>query len=83
MLFEFWTLVSAIIRNGFDRDELIKLEQYAEWFTNRNLLFKRYAQGEQHGCAAGGRLHVIASMLLGAETSADKLTALEGSFKRA
>ena len=79
---EFWASISVIISNGFDDEGMIKLEQYAEQFIDRRLLFKRYTPFEQHGCAAGGSFHVIASILAGAETSADKLTAPEGSFKR-
>ena len=79
---EFWESVSVIVRNGFDGDGMIKLEQYAEKFISKRLLFKRYTPFEQHGCAAGGGFHVIASILAGAETPADKLTAPECSFKR-
>ena len=79
---EFWTSISAIIRKGFDSEGMIKLEQYAEQVINKRLLFKRYTPFEQHGCAAGGCFHVIASILAGAETPADKLTAPEVSFKR-
>lgn len=79
---EFWSSVSAIISNGFNNEDLVKLENYAEQFINRQLLFERYTQGEQYGCAEGGRLHVIVTILAGAETPADKLTAPRGSFKR-
>ncbi len=79
---KFWTSISVIISNGFDKDGIIKLENYAEQFFNRQLLFKRYTSSEQHGCAAGGGFHVIASLLAGAETPANQLTAPEGSFKR-
>ena len=79
---EFWTSISVIIRNGFDREGLYKLEEYAKRFINGQLLFKRYTEDEQLGCAAGGTLHVIASILAGAETPTDQLTAPEHSFKR-
>ena len=46
------------------------------------LLFKRYTEDEQFGCAAGGTLHVIASILAGAETSADRILAPEFSFQK-
>ena len=79
---EFWRSISAIISNGFDKDGIIKLEDYAEQFFNKRLLFKRYTPSEQHGCATGGSFHVVASILAGAETPTNQLTALEGSFKR-
>ena len=57
---DFWTSISAIIRNGFDGEGLKKLEEYAKQFINGQLLFKRYTENEQFGCAVGGTLHVIA-----------------------
>ena len=79
---EFWKSISTIINNGFDKDGIIKLEDYAEQFFNKQLLFKRYSPSEQHGCATGGSFHVVASILAGAETPTNQLTAPEGSFKR-
>ena len=79
---EFWESISIIINSGFDNDGIIKLDEYAEQFFNKQLLFKRYTPSEQHGCAAGGGFHVIASLLAGAETPANQLTASEGSFER-
>ena len=79
---DFWTSISAIIRNGFDREGLNKLEEYAKQFINGQLLFKRYTEDEQFGCAVGGTLHVIASILAGAETSADRILAPEFSFQK-
>ena len=79
---EFWKSISTIINNGFDKDGMIKLEDYAEQFFNKQLLFKRYSPSEQHGCATGGSFHVVASILAGAETPTNQLTAPEGSFKR-
>ncbi|MGN0048280.1 MAG: hypothetical protein ACI37U_05260, partial [Bacteroides sp.] len=64
---EFWTSISSIILNGFDREGLNLLEEYAKQFINGQLLLKRYTEDEQFGCAAGGTLHVIASILAGAE----------------
>ena len=61
---------------------IIKLDEYAEQFFNKQLLFKRYTPSEQHGCATGGSFHVVASLLAGAETPANQLTASEGSFER-
>ena len=78
--YEFWTSISAIIRNGFDREGLNKLEEYAEQFINGQLLFKRYTENEQFGCAVGGSLHVIASILAGAETPANQLTVLRPTY---
>lgn len=60
----------------------VKLEQYAKRFITGQLLFKRYTEDEQSGCAAGGTLHVIASLLAGAETPADQLSAPKHSFQR-
>ena len=79
---DFWKSISTIINNGFDKDGIIKLEDYAEQFFNKQLLFKRYSPSEQHGCATGGSFHVVASILAGAETPTNQLTAPEGSFKR-
>ena len=79
---DFWKSISTIITNGFDKDGIIKLEDYAEQFFNKQLLFKRYTPSEQHGCATGGSFHVVASILAGAETPTNQLTAPEGSFKR-
>ena len=80
--YEFWTSISAIIRNGFDGEGLKKLEEYAKQFINGQLLFKRYTEDEQFGCAAGGTFHVIASILAGAETSADRILAAEFSLQK-
>ena len=79
---DFWQSISTIINNGFDKDGIIKLEDYAEQFFNKQLFFKRYSPSEQHGCATGGSFHVVASILAGAETPTNQLTAPEGSFKR-
>ncbi len=79
---EFWASISSIIHDGFDQGGIITLEQYAIQFVNKQLLFKRYTPFEQHGCAAGGGFHVVASILAGAETPADKVVAPTGSFER-
>ncbi len=79
---EIWSSISTIISNGFDRDGIIKLEDYARQFFNKQLLFKRYTPIEQHGCATGGSFHVIASLLAGAETPTNQVVAPEGTFKR-
>ena len=46
------------------------------------ILYKRFSPSEQYGCCEGGRIHVIASLLAGAEVGANQLTAPEHSFKR-
>ena len=46
------------------------------------ILYKRFSPSEQYGCSKGGRIHVIASLLAGAEVGTDQLSAPEGSFKR-
>ena len=51
---EFWTSISTIILNGFDSEGKLKLQQYAKQFITGQLLFKRYTEDEQFGCAAGG-----------------------------
>ena len=79
---EFWSSISAIIKKGFDKENTDKLENYAKQFITGQLLFKRYTEDEQLGCAAGGTLHVIASILAGAEAPSDQLTSPEHSFKR-
>lgn len=79
---EFWKSISQIIDNKFIPEGLKQLEQYAQQFISGRLLFTRYTDNEQFGCAAGGTIHVIASILAGAETPADQLLAPEGSFKR-
>lgn len=79
---EFWSSITQIIDNHFSSTDTRQLEQYAQQFIAGRLLFTRYTDNEQFGCAAGGTIHVIASILAGAETPADQLTASEGSFKR-
>ena len=74
--------IHGIITHGFLPENLIKLDEYAEWFITRQLVYKRFSPAEQYGCIAGGATHVIASILAGAEVEADKLSAPVGSFKR-
>ena len=78
----YWHQIQQIIAQGFTHQGLIKLEQYANQLITGQLLFTRYTKDEQRGCATGGALHVIASLIAGAEISPDQLTAPEGSFKR-
>lgn len=79
---DFWASVDAVLREGFTPKGLAQLDSYAEQFISRRLVYKRFSPAEQHGCAAGGASHVVASLLAGAETGADQLTAPVGSFKR-
>lgn len=79
---DFWQSIHGIISQGFLPENLVKLDEYAEWFITRRLVYKRFSPAEQYGCIAGGATHVIASILAGAEIEADKLSAPVGSFKR-
>lgn len=79
---EFWKSISQIIDNNYTPEGNSKLEYYAQQFIAGRLLFSRYTDNEQLGCAIGGTIHVIASILAGAETPSDQLSAPEGSFKR-
>ena len=79
---DFWASIDNIIADGFMPEGLAKLEWYAEQFISGKLVYKRFSPGEQHGCATGGSIHVIASILAGASIDASCLTASEGSFQR-
>ncbi|MGM9825021.1 MAG: hypothetical protein ACI3Z8_01130 [Paludibacteraceae bacterium] len=79
---DFWASIAGIIADGFTPEGLNKLEWYAEQFISGKLLYKRFSPFEQHGCAAGGCNHVIASLLAGADIEAGCLTAPLGSFQR-
>lgn len=79
---DFWRSISDIASNGFQPEGLTTLEKYAEWFISGKLVYERFSQTEQYGCINGGAIHVIASLLAGAEIKADSLTAPIGSFKR-
>ncbi len=68
---DFWTSVRSIIRDGFTANGLKQMESYAELFTINRLVYQRFSPFEQHGCAAGGTNHVIASLLAAAEDRAD------------
>lgn len=78
----FWRSIHEIIDNGFSEEDIEKLENYGELFCNGRLLFKRFSPQEQHGCAAGGTTHVIASILAGAEAPADCFPKEITGFKR-
>lgn len=79
---DFWNSINEIINDGFTSEGLTKLEEYAEEFSTGEIVYKRFSPQEQFGCIEGGSIHVIASLLAGAEISADQLSAPEGSFKR-
>ena len=79
---DFWMSISDIINEGFTSEGLAKLDDYAEQFSTGKILYKRFSPSEQLGCVKGGTIHVIASLLAGAEVGANKLTAPEHSFKR-
>lgn len=79
---DFWLSISSIVTNGFRPEGLATLEEYAEWFISGKLIYERFSQTEQYGCVNGGAVHVIASLLSGAEIKADCLTAPIGSFQR-
>ena len=80
---DFWHSVLSIIDEGFTAEGLSKLESYAEQFITQRLVYKRFSPAEQYGCAVGGTTHVIASLLAGAETSANSDAAPDVSdFKR-
>lgn len=79
---DFWMSISDIINEGFTSEGLAKLDDYAEQFSTGKILYKRFSPSEQYGCCQGGTIHVIASLLAGAEVSANQLFAPKGSFKR-
>ena len=68
---DFWASIKAIIADGFTPEGLQKLDHYAELFINGRLVYKRFSPFEQHGCAAGGATHVVASILAGADVAAN------------
>ena len=80
---DFWDSVNTIITQGFTPEGLQKLDEYAEYFITRRLVYQRFSPAEQHGCAAGGPAHVVASLLAGAETYANRIIAQDVSgFQR-
>ena len=70
---DFWKSVRDIIAEGFTPKGLQMLDYYAELFISGRLVYQRFSPLEQHGCAAGGETHVIASLLAGAEDSTDSV----------
>ena len=79
---DFWMSISDIINEGFTSKGLTKLDDYAEQFSTGKILYKRFSPSEQLGCIKGGAIHVVASILAGAEISPNQLSAPEHSFKR-
>ena len=80
---DFWDSVNAIIAEGFTPEGLQKLDEYAEHFVTGRLVYQRFSPAEQHGCAAGGPAHVVASLLAGAEDQADRDAPSDvGGFQR-
>ena len=80
---DFWESINGIIADEFTSEGLQKLDHYAELLINGRLVYKRFSPFEQHGCAAGGTTHVVASILAGAETAPDRDAASDGDdFKR-
>ena len=69
--------ISDIINEGFTSEGLEKLDDYAEQFSTEKFLCKRFSASEQYGCCQGGTIHVIASLLAGAEVDTDQLFAPE------
>ena len=78
---DFWKSINVIIADGFTPEGLQKLDYYAELFINGRLVYKRFSSAEQYGCSKGGVTHVIASLLAGAETTADRGVSQELTFK--
>ena len=76
---DFWESVNAVIAEGFTTQGLQKLDEYAEQFVAGRLVYQRFSPAEQHGCAAGGPAHVVASLLAGAETHANRIAAQDVS----
>ncbi len=79
---DFWMSIAEIINEGFTSEGLAKLDDYAEKFSTGEILYKRFSPSEQYGCCQGGTIHVIASLLAGAEVSPNQLSTPKGSFKR-
>ena len=69
---DFWNQSNSIIKDGFSFEGLQKLDHYAELFINGRLVYKRFSPAEQYGCAEGGATNVIASLLAGADDTANR-----------
>ena len=68
----FWKQVNSIINGGFTSEGLQILDYYAELFINGRFEYKRFSPFEQHGCAAGGAKHVVATLIAAAKNATDK-----------
>lgn len=79
---DFWTRINGIISDDFAAEGLAELDEYADKFICGQLLYQRFSPAEQHGCAAGGHVHVIASLLAGAKIGTDTGAEEEDDFKR-
>ena len=79
---DFWHSIKEIISNGYTSDGLLILDEYAEQFIDGRIIFKRFSQAEQHGCATGGATHVVATLVAAAETASDPQPEGELGFKR-
>jgi hypothetical protein len=77
----FWNSIHQIIADGFTSEGLQKLDEYAELFIRRKLLYQRFSSKEQYGCAAGGITHAIATLLAGAEDCSDPSNQGRDDFK--
>lgn len=73
---DFWMSISDIINEGFTSEGLAKLDDYAEQFSTGKILYKRFSPSEQLGCVKGGTIHVIASLLAGAEEKLAQINSL-------
>ena len=69
---DFWKSINGIIADGFTSEGLQKLDHYAELFINGRLVYKRFSPFEQHGCAAGGATHVVATLIAATEIATDR-----------
>ena len=78
---DFWHSIHSVIDEGFTANGLSKLESYAEQFITQRIVHKRVSSAEQYGCSKGSTTHVIASLLAGAETEADRGISQELTFK--
>lgn len=79
---DFWSHILSIIEEGFTSKGLEELEEYADKFSCKQLLYQRFSPSEQHGCAAGGYTNVIATILAGAENSSNHVAEGCDDFKR-
>lgn len=75
----FWSKINQIAGDDFTPKGLNELEEYAEQFAGRRIVYKRFSSQEQHGCSAGGVNNVIASLLAGAKVAANGVA--EGCIK--